>query len=157
MREQRGITEFRFDWTDYFAMHIALGDELAGWYVDLVTMASGVLDGRAIDHAVETRPKDRSHTHRARFTRGVKCVAPEEMIFDSSASKPDRIDFGVTGWIVLLRGLIDSSHEQLARLSIYNHGSKWDGRICGHGSLSESDQTNHLLLIKRRACGRLDF
>src|SRR5260370_8331211 len=97
-------------------------------------MARGVLEGRGIDQAVETRPKDRSHTHRARFTSGVKCVAPEEMVFVSSASKPDGIDFGVTSWIVFFRGLIDCSRAHLPRLSIYDHGSNWSGPICALGS-----------------------
>ena len=157
MRKQRGITEFRLDWTNDLAIHIAFAGEIAGRNVDLVTVASSVLDGCAIDHPVDARPQDRSHTHRARFASRVKTVTPEEMIFDPSTSKPDRIHFRVTSWIVFLRGLIDGSHQHLTGLRIYDHGPKWYGRIRCQGSFSESDQADHLLLIKGRAFVRLEF
>src|ERR1700730_9502720 len=103
------------------------------------------------------RPEDCSHAHRARFASRVKTVTPEEMIFDPPTSKPDRIHFGVTGWIVFLRGLIDGSHQHLTRLRVYDHGPEWYRRIRCQGSFSESDQADHLLLIKGRAFERLGF
>jgi hypothetical protein len=79
------------------------------------------------------------------------------MIFDSPTSKPDRIHFGVTGWIIFLRGLIDGSHQPLTRLRIYDHSPKWYRRIRCQGPFSESDQADHLVLIKGTAFERLGF
>jgi hypothetical protein len=79
------------------------------------------------------------------------------MIFDPPTSKPDRIHFGVTGWIIFLRGLIDGSRQHLTGLRIYDHGPKWYRRIRCQGSFSESDQADHLLLIKGRAFEWLGF
>jgi hypothetical protein len=31
-------------------------------------------DGRAVDHAIESRPESRAHAHRTRFASGVKRV-----------------------------------------------------------------------------------
>ena len=157
MGEKGRVAEFRFDRTNYFATHIALSDELAGWNMNLITVAGSMGNRRAIDNAVEAGPEDRSHTHRTRFTSCVERVTSKKMILDSFASESDGVHFGVASRIVFLRGLINCSDQGLAGPGTYNHGPERHGCICRQGSLSESDETNHLLSIKARASGAFDF
>ena len=121
---KEGIAEFPQDGPGYNALHVAAPGKLGGGNLNLAAMPVGILDGCAIDHTIESRPKSIGHAHGARLASGIKCIALEGVAPAFFAGQAHGAQLSVRGGVVFQGHSVAGAHERLSSLAVDDQGAK---------------------------------
>ena len=141
---EKGIALLTEKWADNLAGQVAACGNFSCRNMNLIAVAVGILNGCAVNDAIEARPENGGHAHGTWLARGVKRISVKRDLMQLARGKTHGADLSVRGGINLLRNTVKGAKEQAAGLRV-DHGRAEGSRTRGAlRARSERHKSKHL-------------